>query len=98
MTYADTEIDDPYNTYLHEGLPPGPICNPGMAAIEAVLNPDSSDYWYWYAFEGENHFFTTYDEFEAYIAAHPIPDGGTPAIIDINSAGDEAPAEEPETE
>ncbi len=87
VTIEDTEIDDPYNTYLYEGLPPGPICNPGMAAIEAVLYPESTDYWYWYAYEGENYFFTTYDEFNAFIEAHPIP-GEEPA------EGEESPEEE----
>ena len=36
--------DNPYNTYTHEGLPPGPICNPGQGAIRAVLNPDDNRY------------------------------------------------------
>jgi UPF0755 protein len=46
------ELDDKdnvYNTYTHEGLPPGPICNPGMAAMKAVLDPDGSDYLYFVA-------------------------------------------------
>jgi UPF0755 protein len=38
--------DNPYNTYQHEGLPPGPICNPGKNAIEAVLHPDGSRFFY----------------------------------------------------
>jgi len=38
------QVDSPYNTYLYPGLPPGPICNPGLAAIEAVLYPTQSDY------------------------------------------------------
>ena len=41
--------DNPYNTYQHEGLPPGPIANPGMGAIRAVLEPDGSDYLYFVA-------------------------------------------------
>jgi UPF0755 protein len=39
ISAADLQVKDPYNTYLFKGLPPGPICNPGLAAIEAVLHP-----------------------------------------------------------
>ena len=41
--------DNPYNTYAHEGLPPGPISNPGKASIEGTLSPDGSDYFYFVA-------------------------------------------------
>ena len=41
--------DNPYNTYEHEGLPPGPIANPGRASIEATLSPDGSDYFFFVA-------------------------------------------------
>jgi UPF0755 protein len=41
--------DNPYNTYAHEGLPPGPISNPGRASIEATLSPDGSDYYFFVA-------------------------------------------------
>ncbi len=44
--YSDLEVDSPYNTYKYGGLPPGPICNPGFNAIEAVLNPIDTDYLY----------------------------------------------------
>ena len=43
------DADNPYNTYAHEGLPPGPISNPGKASIEATLSPDGSDYFYFVA-------------------------------------------------
>lgn len=43
----DLEFQSPYNTYLHRGLPPGPIGNPGADAIKAALDPVQSDYWYY---------------------------------------------------
>jgi UPF0755 protein len=42
LTTQEIEVDSPYNTYKHTGLPPGPICNPGKAAIEAALWPDEA--------------------------------------------------------
>ena len=63
VTISDTEIESPYNTYQNEGLPPGPVANPGTAAIEAVLNPADTDYLYFVADrEGHNHYAYTYDE------------------------------------
>lgn len=44
---AEIRIDSPYNSYLRSGLPPGPIANPGIQAIEAVLDPQESDYLYY---------------------------------------------------
>ena len=71
LTYDDLAIDDPYNTYLYEGLPPGPICNPGLSSIEAALWPESTNYWYWYAADGETHFFTNVEDRDAFAQAHP---------------------------
>ncbi len=63
VSIADTKITSPYNTYQNAGLPPGPIANPGMAAIEAVLNPADTDYLYFVADrDGHNHYAYTYDE------------------------------------
>lgn len=47
LTAKDLQIDSPYNTYKHTGLPPTPIDNPGLSAIEAVLNPTPSKYYYY---------------------------------------------------
>ena len=42
LSYADIRTESPYNTYLHAGLPPGPICSPGLASLEAVAHPDTA--------------------------------------------------------
>ena len=67
LSYKDLEIDDPYNTYLYEGLPPGPICNPGLESIEAALYPDEgSQYLYFVARgDGSHQFSKTASEHEA---------------------------------
>jgi UPF0755 protein len=63
LTLADLEIDSPYNTYVHAGLPPGPICNPGQATIEAVLEPEETDYVYFYhKGDGTHAFAVTFEE------------------------------------
>ncbi|WP_026439064.1 endolytic transglycosylase MltG [Acidocella facilis] len=49
ITKADLALDSPYNTYVVQGLPPGPICNPGEAALQAVLHPAQSDALYFIA-------------------------------------------------
>lgn len=63
LTIHDTQIASPYNTYLSMGLPPGPIANPGSAAIKAVLFADKTDYLYFVADKhGKHHFSKTYEE------------------------------------
>ena len=55
------EYDSPYNTYKNAGLPVGPICNPGMSAIRAVVYPNDTNYYYFAAGkDGVNHFNETY--------------------------------------
>ncbi len=53
----DLEIDSPYNTYKYPGLPPGPIANPGLASIDAVLAPTANDYIYFVADGSGGHAF-----------------------------------------
>jgi UPF0755 protein len=58
-----TSIDSPYNTFLHEGLPPGPICSPSLASLRAVIYPADTEYLYFYAVgDGSHAFAKTYEE------------------------------------
>ena len=60
---ADLEIDDPYNTYKYKGMPPGPISNAGSSSIEAVIDPEHTNYVYFLADgEGKNYFSENYEE------------------------------------
>ena len=74
MTISRADMGDPsnpYNTYQHKGLPPGPIASPGMKSIEAVLNPEPGDWIFWVAVNldtGETKFSTTNAEHERYKA------------------------------
>ncbi len=51
------DADNPYNTYQHEGLPPGPICSPGASALKAVMKPDGSNYFFFVAMNSTTHAF-----------------------------------------
>ena len=57
VTAADLAMQSPYNTYLHHGLPPGPICAPDLAAIEAVLHPAATEAFYFVATGKGGHVF-----------------------------------------
>lgn len=59
VLYAHLETDSPYNTYRYNGLPPGPISNPGTASIAAVLQPENNDYLYFVADGTGAHIFAT---------------------------------------
>jgi UPF0755 protein len=62
-TFADTEVEHPYNTYENAGLPPGPIGNPGMAAIRAAVHPAENPYYYFlHKPSGETVFSRTFRE------------------------------------
>jgi len=57
LTFRDLRYDSPYNTYIHSGLPPGPIGNPGEASLRAALEPAQTDYLYFVANTQGGHFF-----------------------------------------
>lgn len=65
LTLDDLSIDSPYNTYLYPGLPPGPICNPGLSALQAVAYPAETPYFYFRAAcdgSGRHQFARTFEE------------------------------------
>ena len=53
LLYSDLEIESPYNTYRNEGLPPAPICSPGVASLEAVAEPDTTDGYLFFVSRGD---------------------------------------------
>jgi UPF0755 protein len=66
-------VQSPYNTYLSDGLPPGPICNPGLASLQAVLAPAPVDYLYFFhAREGQTNFSKTLEEHNAKKKEHKL--------------------------
>ena len=58
LSVEDTKTESPYNTYLHLGLPPGPICNPGRRALAAALNPERNSYLFFVARGDGTHAFS----------------------------------------
>lgn len=65
LLYKDLEIESPYNTYIHNGLPPGPIASPGKESLIATMNPLEVDYFFYVLKKDESgeHIFTkTYEE------------------------------------
>jgi uncharacterized YceG family protein len=75
LTGSDLKIDSPYNLRVEPGLPPTPICNPGVASMRAAANPAQTDYLYYYAIkddpEGRHWFTNSYDEFLKYQQENP---------------------------
>jgi uncharacterized YceG family protein len=75
LSGTDLQSDSPYNLRRVKGLPPTPICNPGVAAMNAAANPAKTDYLYYYAIKGDpkgRHWFTnSYDAFLQYQKEHP---------------------------
>ncbi len=68
---SELQSDSPYNTYTHRGLPPGPICNPGVAALRAALQPAATPYLYFVAKEdGSTQFATDLAEQNAHVATY----------------------------
>jgi UPF0755 protein len=100
LTFKDLRVESPYNTYRHEGLPPGPICSPGLAAIEAVMNatPGAKDLYFVARGQGHHLFAPTYEQHlaniafvrgkQAALAARNNPDASSEATPDSGGAED----------
>jgi len=71
LNQEDKKVKSPYNTYLHPGLPPEPIANPGLASIKAVIYPKETDYWYYiHDLEGVVHYGRTLEEHNSNVAKY----------------------------
>lgn len=90
---ADQLRESPYNTYMYEGLPPGPICMPGINAIQAALYPEPNANLFYFCATGDGGtaFATTYEEHLANIAQYeanwndnPVPTGAETDIASAN--------------
>ena len=69
LSEEDLATDTPYNLYMKEGLPPGPICNPGYASLHAAAYPEQHNYFYYVAMPDGTHLFAnSYEEHQANIA------------------------------
>lgn len=70
LTKNDLKINSPYNTYIHAGLPPTPICNPSLSSLEAVANADPKTPYLYYSHdsEGVSHYAKTLEEHNQNIA------------------------------
>jgi UPF0755 protein len=79
LGWDDLKYDSPYNTRLYRGLPPGPICNPGWASIEASLYPENTNYLYFVAKDQEGHQFSeTLNEHNRAVRKYIIGGKGIP--------------------
>ena len=71
ITRSDYQsVISPYNTYLNKGLPPGPICSPGLASIQAATNPAEHNYLFFFHAKGQTHFSKTLAEHSAKVAQY----------------------------
>ena len=76
---SDLQFGSPYNTYRRAGLPPGPICNPGLAALKAALAPAKTDYLYFVAdAQGHSRFSATLAEHSQHVAEYRRATGEVP--------------------
>lgn len=73
LTVDDLRINSPYNTYLHAGLPPTPIANPGLASLKGAANPAQTNYLYYISDKtGKNHYAETIEQQNANIKKYGL--------------------------
>lgn len=99
VLYSDLKVESPYNTYLNKGLPPGPICSPGLDAIDGVLYPDDNNYLFFQTDtqknDGSNLYFETYEEHSSAAATTETgPAEDTEPAVDTEETEDTEPASE----
>ena len=74
LTEDDLKVDSPYNTYKNPGLPPAPICNPGLDSLEATFSPTETAYWYYVSdSEGQMHFAETIEQHNENVVKYVRP-------------------------
>ncbi len=77
MTDQDKQKDTPFNTYLHAGLPPGPISNPGLASIDACVSPQKTAYYFFFSdAHGVTRYATTYAQHLQQLQQYGLAPGG----------------------
>ncbi len=93
LTKRDLRSRNPYNTYRHRGLPPGPIANPGLASLEAAVRPAHTDYLYFVSRnDGSHQFSRTLREHNAAVAIYQRGAGESVARRGESSVAARAPA------
>ena len=100
LTQSDLSVDSPYNTYLYEGLPPGPIANPGISSIMAAIYPEDSEYFFYVLNDNGSHdFFATYMEQQDFLnAKNGHPDEVEPEVSEEPATEESVPMIEPPVE
>src|SRR5262245_8750658 len=93
LTFKDLRVESPYNTYRHEGLPPGPICSPGLSAIEAVMHATvgTTDLYFVANGQGRHIFAPSYEKHLANIAFVKGQKAAAEAAARRETAGRSAP-------
>ncbi|HEX9083735.1 MAG TPA: endolytic transglycosylase MltG [Gemmatimonadaceae bacterium] len=97
VLYKDLEVASPYNTYIHKGLPPGPVASPGVASLAAAANPANVPYLYFVASkDGHHEFRMTLDEHTTAIrqirASMPAKKKPAPRMLAMASTGANSPS------